>query len=82
MVRAAKLRLTVVVIMMVSFRWVDSQTAAPGGWHQRALAHHRGRGHHLSGRVRRLVLDPLTKTQSRQLREISRRIIRAIDPEH
>src|SRR5215831_4818445 len=34
MVRAAKLRLTVVV-MMVPFRWVDSQTAAPGGWHQR-----------------------------------------------
>src|SRR5215467_5654058 len=34
MVRAAKLRLTVVV-MMVSFRWVDSQTAAPGVWHQR-----------------------------------------------
>src|SRR5215472_19032758 len=34
MVRAAKLRLTVVV-MMVSFRWVDSETAAPGGWHQR-----------------------------------------------
>jgi hypothetical protein len=33
-------------------------------------------------RVRRLVLDPLTKTQSRQLREISRRIIRAIDPDH
>ena len=32
--------------------------------------------------VRRLVLDPLTKTQSRQLREISRRIIRAIDPGH
>ena len=30
--------------------------------------------------VRRLVLDPLTKTQSRQLREISRRIIRAMDP--
>ena len=30
--------------------------------------------------VRRLVLDPLTKTQSRQLREISRRIMRAIDP--
>jgi DNA-binding MarR family transcriptional regulator len=29
--------------------------------------------------VRRLVLDPLTKTQSRQLREISRRITRAID---
>src|SRR5215471_17659353 len=34
MVRAAKLRLTVVV-MMASFRWVDSQMAAPGGWHQR-----------------------------------------------
>jgi len=32
--------------------------------------------------VRRLVLDPLTKTQSRQLREISRRILRAIDPDH
>ena len=30
--------------------------------------------------VRRLVLDPLTKTQSRQLREISRRILRAVDP--
>ena len=29
--------------------------------------------------VRRLVLDPLTKTQSRQLREIGRRITRAID---
>ena len=29
--------------------------------------------------VRRLVLDPLTKTQTRQLREISRRIMRAID---
>jgi len=31
--------------------------------------------------VRRLVFDPLTKTQGRQLREIGRRIIRAIDPE-
>ena len=30
--------------------------------------------------VRRLVFDPLTKTQSRQLRDISRRIMRAIDP--
>ena len=30
--------------------------------------------------IRRLVLDPLTKTQSRQLGEISRRIMRAIDP--
>ena len=30
--------------------------------------------------VRRLVLDPLTKTQTRQLREISRRIMRAIEP--
>jgi DNA-binding MarR family transcriptional regulator len=29
--------------------------------------------------VRRLVLDPLTKTQSRQLSEIGRRILRAID---
>jgi DNA-binding MarR family transcriptional regulator len=31
--------------------------------------------------VRRLIFDPLTKTQSRQLREIGRRIIRAIDPD-
>jgi len=31
--------------------------------------------------ARRLVLDPLIKAQSRQLREISRRIMRAIDPD-
>jgi DNA-binding MarR family transcriptional regulator len=31
--------------------------------------------------VRRLVFDPLTKAQSRQLQEIGRRIIRAIDLE-
>ena len=31
--------------------------------------------------VRRLVFNPLTKTQSRQLREIGRRITRAIDPD-
>jgi DNA-binding MarR family transcriptional regulator len=31
--------------------------------------------------VRRLVFDPLTKTQTRQLREIGRRITRAIDPD-
>ena len=31
--------------------------------------------------VRRLVFDPLTKVQSRQLREIGRRIMRAIDPD-
>ena len=31
--------------------------------------------------VRRLVFDPLTKTQSRQLREIGRRITRAVDPD-
>jgi len=31
--------------------------------------------------VRRLVFDPLTKTQSRQLREIGRRIMRAVDPD-
>ena len=30
--------------------------------------------------VRRLVFDPLTKAQQRQLREISHRILRAIDP--
>ncbi|MGH3630332.1 MAG: MarR family winged helix-turn-helix transcriptional regulator [Sciscionella sp.] len=31
--------------------------------------------------VRRLVLDPLTKTQYRQLSEIGRRIMHAIDPD-
>jgi hypothetical protein len=31
--------------------------------------------------VRRLVFDPLTKAQQRQLGEISRRILRAIDPD-
>jgi DNA-binding MarR family transcriptional regulator len=31
--------------------------------------------------VRHLVFDPLTKAQSRQLREIDRRIMRAIDPD-
>jgi DNA-binding MarR family transcriptional regulator len=31
--------------------------------------------------VRRLVFDPLTKTQSRQLREIGERITRATDPD-
>jgi DNA-binding MarR family transcriptional regulator len=31
--------------------------------------------------VRRLVFDPLTKAQARQLGEIGRRIIRAIDPD-
>jgi DNA-binding MarR family transcriptional regulator len=31
--------------------------------------------------VRRLVFGPLTKTQSRQLHEIARRIIHAIDPD-
>lgn len=31
--------------------------------------------------VRRLVFDPLTKAQTRQLREISRRIMHAIDPD-
>ncbi|HLK76088.1 MAG TPA: MarR family transcriptional regulator [Streptosporangiaceae bacterium] len=31
--------------------------------------------------VRRLVFDPLTKAQSRQLRQIGRRIMRTIDPD-
>ena len=31
--------------------------------------------------VRRLVFDPLTKAQTRQLREIGRRILHAIDPD-
>ena len=32
--------------------------------------------------VRRLIFDPLTKVQSRQLREIARRIMRAIDSDY
>ena len=32
--------------------------------------------------VRRLVFDPLTKTQARQLRQIGQRLIRAIDPDN
>ncbi len=32
--------------------------------------------------VRRLVFDPLTKAQQRQLQQISRRILRAIDPDN
>jgi DNA-binding MarR family transcriptional regulator len=31
--------------------------------------------------VRRLVFDPLTRAQHRQLREIGRRVVRAIDPD-
>jgi DNA-binding MarR family transcriptional regulator len=31
--------------------------------------------------IRRLVFDPLTKAQARQLRDIGRRITRAIDPD-
>jgi DNA-binding MarR family transcriptional regulator len=31
--------------------------------------------------VRRLVFDPLTKAQQRQLRQVCRRILRAIDPD-
>jgi DNA-binding MarR family transcriptional regulator len=31
--------------------------------------------------VRRLVFDPLTKAQHRQLREIGRRVMRTIDPD-
>src|SRR5579872_2278251 len=31
--------------------------------------------------IRRLVFDPLTKAQSRQLRQIGRRIMRTIDPD-
>jgi hypothetical protein len=35
-----------------------------------------------AGGGRRLVFDPLTKTQSRQLREIGQRITRAIDSDN
>jgi hypothetical protein len=31
--------------------------------------------------VRRRIFDPLTKTQQRQLRDIGRRLVRAIDPD-
>ena len=45
--------------------WTKVSEAAPGHVHE----------------VRRLVLDPLTRAQSRQLREISQRIMRAIGPD-
>jgi DNA-binding MarR family transcriptional regulator len=45
--------------------WAKAAAAAPG---------------HVA-EVRRLIFDPLTKAQTRQLREIGRRIIRAIDPD-
>lgn len=32
--------------------------------------------------VRTLIFDPLTKANARQLREIGRRIMRAIDPDN
>ncbi|TWF76614.1 DNA-binding MarR family transcriptional regulator [Pseudonocardia hierapolitana] len=34
-----------------------------------------------SGEIRRLVFDPLTKAQVRQLREIGHRILRAVNPD-
>lgn len=34
-----------------------------------------------SGAIRRLVFDPLTKTQTRQLRDIGHRILHAINPD-
>ena len=46
--------------------------------HGQAKATQAAPGH--AREVRRLVFDPLTKTQTRQLREIGRRITRAIDP--
>src|ERR1700685_3539742 len=49
---------------------------ADEGWTKVA---HAAPGHVEEGR--RLVFDPLTKAQSRQLREIGRRITHAIDPD-
>ena len=66
-------------------RWLDAEESQ--AW--RTLASLTGQGRakvtqaapgHVQ-EVRRLVFDPLTKAQSRQLREIGRRITRAIDPD-
>jgi DNA-binding MarR family transcriptional regulator len=78
-------RLSQVVVRLEQRGWVRRTPDPADGRYTLAILTDRGQakvteaapGH--VQEVRRLVLDPLTKTQTRQLREISRRIMRAID---
>jgi DNA-binding MarR family transcriptional regulator len=77
-------RLSQVVARMEQRGWVRRAPDPADGRYTLATLTDRGRakvaeaapGH--VQEVRRLVLDPLTSTQTRQLRETSRRIMRAI----
>jgi DNA-binding MarR family transcriptional regulator len=77
-------RLSQVVTRMEQRGWVRRTPDPAGGRYTLAKLTNGGRakvaeaapGH--VQEVRRLVLDPLTSTQTRQLRETSRRIVRAI----
>ena len=81
-------RLSQVVARLEQRGWIDRTPDPADGRYTLAILTDQGQakvseaapGH--VQEVRRLVLDPLTKTQSRQLREISQRITRAIDPGH
>ena len=81
-------RLSQVVARLEQHGWVRRTPAPADGRYPLATLTEQGRakvteaapGH--VQEVRRLVFDPLTKTQSRQLREISRRIMRAVDPDN
>jgi len=79
-------RLSQVVARLEQHGWIRRTPDPADGRYTLAILTGEGRakvteaapGH--VGEVRRLVFDPLTKAQSRQLREISRRIMRTIDP--
>ena len=80
-------RLSQVVARLEQRGWIDRTPDPADGRYTLAILTDQGQakvseaapGH--VQEVRRLVLDPLTKTQTRQLGEISRRIMRAIDPD-
>jgi|SRR5579859_3919047 len=80
-------RLSNVVARLEKRGWVRRTPDPTDGRYTLAVLTRRGMdkvsasaaGH--AAEVRRLVLDPLTRAQQRQLREISRRILHAIDPE-
>ena len=80
-------RLSQVVARLEQRAWVRRTADPADGRYTLAILTAEGRGKvteaapgHVE-EVRRLVFDPLTKAQSRQLREIGRRIIRTIDPD-
>ena len=80
-------RLSQVVARLEQRGWVQRTPDPADGRYTLAIVTDEGRakvaeaapGH--VEEVRRLVFDPLTKAQYRQLREIGRRITRAIDPD-